>query len=345
MQVTNQQVRETGGRATAPFFLAKAGAIAAALVCGLTIGGACASDLSGAKTEKERSVACTPAVLKVVGVHSLAKTHYTVQCDLQGSFSPFRVEFKGVMAQEPASPYSVNAVYSVGITPELGAYQTTTTDAAAGQITGEVVSVTSSIATLPTQFSALSHWDADSNTLSVQERPDTWRIYAFTKQDVYTGIEQTLTQGESVALADAAKPIATGTVWTISDAGYASVAISRSRAYTRYVLDEKASRFSGPPTQAPIIKMAQGLRAGKLENLIGATRVANQEALRTALILLDRNPKDVSRAWAAGAIAKFLGLNQEVQYVELKVATHSPQLLEDFRADLAKIHSYQPPAL
>ena len=58
---------------------------------------------------------------------------------------------------------------------------------------------------------------------------------------------------------------------------------------------------------------------------------------------MDANPSDVSRAWAVGAMAQFMGLDQEVGYVLRQVAAHNPHLLDEFNADLQKITPYSLP--
>ena len=312
--------------------------------------------LAHSEVQESAGVQCSPASIKVEGVHSLAKTHYTVRCQLNDNRLSFEdllsLEFKGVMPHETSAPYTVNAHYLLKTKQEGAGYQAQSEDVAqssqaaqagAEEFKGKITSVTASLAALPTQFSGLSKWDSASQTLSVQESPGVWRIYSLKTTPEYSSIHSTLAEGESIAYHSTQKEVQVGSHRGLSDAGYASAAVSQGKTYTKYVLDEKASRFSAAPAQAPVVKMVQGLRSGKLENLVGATRAANQEALRSALILLDRSPKDITRAWTAGAIAKFLGLSQEVRYIELKVAANNPQLLEDFKTDLERIKSYQPP--
>lgn len=317
------------------------------------------SGVAQAASTDTAAVQCSPAVIKVVGSHSLAKTHYTVRCQLHdksiSADTALALEFKGVMPHESLAPYTVNAQYTVEAGQDRAAYLANTEDvsqsAAATQagsekFQGQINSVTASVAALPTQFSSLSKWDSASQSLSIQEKPGVWRVYSLKTTPVYATAEKTLADDEVMVDGNQAKePLQVGSQWNLMKSGYASSPVVQGKTFTKYVLDEKASRFSAVSNLAPSVKMVQGLREGKLENLIGATRVANQESLRNALILLDRSPKDITRAWTAAAIAQFLGLSQEVRYVELKVAAHNPQLLEDFKTDVARIQSYQAPLL
>lgn len=259
-------------------------------------------------------VRCEPPVLNVSGDSGVAQ--YTVACrgDARDALVP-AVSFSGEMPAHGTAPYAVKANYTIDVRPVYA--QALDIPARADQkATGSLASSTVSLAALPTQFSQQVAWDAETGVFSVEEKAGLWRVFSVRFDE------------------------ADGAAYLV-DAGYAGEPMTNGRATARVVLGAAYSRFAGKGSGAePLIKAELGLRDGLLEVLVGETRVANQDELQAALMSLDKQPKDISRAWAFAARAKFLGLDNEVRYAEQKVAAHNPQLLEEFQRGLDNIEPY-----
>ena len=290
------------------------------------------------------AIKCHPAALTTVekSPSSHTTTHFSVQCYVQNSDKnggPVSLVFKGNMPSFGGAPYSVQASYHLQLVQDnidlLAAKRGSGLKPAEG-LEGLIESTVSSVAALPTHLQQQMRWDAKTAVLSIQERPGIWQILQLKSNSVKT--KDSLSEGES--------PVNAGE-WAAgawSSAGYAHQPVEAGKTSTRILLDDSISRFSAATGQAPSVLMVQGLRDGKLENLLGSTRVQNQEVLRDAIILLDRQPKDITRAWAVSSIAQFLGLPGEMHYAIHKVAANNPNLLKDFIADVSKIESYVIPA-
>lgn len=258
---------------------------------------------------------CAPPVLNVPADPDKASL-YVVDCrgaDAK-SLAP-AVRFSGESLIKGTPPYDVRATYTISTqgahSAKLG--QLARVDQVA---TGTLVSSTVSSAALPAQFAHQLEWDAASGTVSVEESSGVWRVF-------------------SVNYADSADEP------SILEAGVASTPVKAGRAVSKVVLGSKYSRFAGKNAGSlPVVKAELRLRDGKLEVQIGETRVANQDAVQGALLALDRQPKDLTRAWALASRARFLGLDDEVRYAERKVAENHPQLLEEFQQSVERIKPY-----
>lgn len=258
---------------------------------------------------------CEPPVIQVADVKDATVAQYSIDCvgDSKLALTP-SVMFSGEVHAHGTPPYVVKATYHID-TRSLYDQKLNMTGREDQLVSGTILTSTVSIAALPTQFAAKTDWDAMSGALSVEEQPGLWRIYG------------TVLDGAAGA--------------SITDAGVASTPLKDGRTSTKVVFGPELSRFAGKGVDLSVINAKLGLRDGKLELLMGETRVANQPAMQGALLQLDKRPKDMPRAWALASRAKFLGLEDEVRYAEQKVAAHNPQLLEAFQTGLARIQPFE----
>lgn len=255
---------------------------------------------------------CEPPVLNA-GAESSAL--YSIQCEVGDTkiLAP-RVLVSGEMAAGALPPYKVQATYQVdtrsvfsaklGVAPRI--------DQVAA---GSLVTATQSVAALPSQLATKLVWDAQYGALSIEVAPGKWQVFGVAADEL----------GES----------------GLMDAGVSSSAVKEGKGTYALALDSAYSRFAAKGVDAPKLTVILGLRDGKLEVLQGDTRVQAQSAVQGALSRLDKNPKDMGRAWALAALGKFLGLTEEVRYAEQRVAAHNPQHLQEFQAGLLKITPYQ----
>lgn len=252
----------------------------------------------------------------VLNVQADAPAQFTVNCRGAdtNTLAPV-VRFAGEMPTHGTAPYKVKASFALDARPAYA--QTMNLAPRADQVaTGELTSTTVSLAALPAQFAAHSHWDAEGGVFSLEEKPGRWHVFSVR-----------FDQGD-------------GSPYLV-DAGYAHTSVKAGRATAQLLLGKDYSRFAGKAAGVvPQVNAELGLRDGKLEVLVGETRVAGQKNLQAALMQLDKNPKDIARAWAFAAQAKFLGLEDEVRYAAQKVAAHNPQLLEEFQLGLQRIEPY-----
>lgn len=262
---------------------------------------------------------CEPPLLQVPADPAVGEAQYQVACGGHdaAALAP-NVRFSGALTTRGTPPYDVRATYIINVQSAhartLGQEPREDQEA-----TGALSTSTQSVAALPSQFAAQSVWDATSGALSIEERAGQWRVF-------------------SVNYAETADEAG------VLEAGTATSPVRNGRASAKMVLGSKYSRFAGKAGAAlPVVLAELAMRDGKLELQIGETRVANQAALQGALVLLDKQPKDIARAWALGARAQFLGLDAEVRYAEQKVAAHHPDLLAEFQHAVARIkpHSAQ----
>lgn len=258
---------------------------------------------------------CAPPLI-AVSAGDKASAQYLVSCEgaRTTEFAP-KVVFAGELYAKGTSPYPVKATYTVNTQGDHSARMLT--KPRADQIaTGLLTSSTVSLAALPSQFAQQMEWDASTGTLSVEESAGTWRV--FSVMHVNTVDEP-----------------------SVQVAGVASAPVVKGKTQTKITLGSKYSRFSGKDAaRLPVVKAELRLRDGKLEVQLGETRVANQGAVQNALLNLDRQPKDLMRAWALAARAQFLGLDDEVRYAEQKVAAFHPDVLEEFQQAVSRIKPY-----
>lgn len=259
---------------------------------------------------------CEPPVLQVPADPAKGVAQYTVTC--KGAdpqvLAP-SVSFSGELLAHGTPPYAVDATYLVN-TQSDHARRLALVPRANQIVTGGLKASTVSAAALPAQFAAQTVWDASSGALSIETAAGVWQVYSLHQADT----------------ADEAGLV---------DAGTASTPVTNGRATATMVLDSRYSRFSGKSSGSlPVVKAELRLRDGKLEVRMGETRVANQAAVQGALLQLDRQPKDMTRAWALAARAQYLGLEDEVRYAEQKVAAHHPDLLEEFQISVRRIKPY-----
>lgn len=281
----------------------------------LILGALCAHSVA-ASAGQPATMQCDPPVLLVPANPENSVTQYTVACKgaSPASFAP-AVTYSGELLARGTPPYAVKATYQLN-TQSAHSKKLLQPPRLDQVATGQLTSSTVSAAALPAQFAAQTVWDASSGTLSVEETAGVWRVYS---------VDATGSMDEPGVL----------------EAGVASTPVRDGRATSRIVLGGKVSRFAGKSADTlPVIHAELRLRDGKLETQIGETRVASQAAVQGALLRLDRQPKDMTRAWALAARAQYLGLEDEVRYAEQKVAAHHPELLEEFQLSVRRIQPY-----
>lgn len=261
---------------------------------------------------------CAPPVLQVPSGGGTA--HYTISCVGVGyrTLTPM-LSFSGEMYANGTPPYRVTPSYSIDIR-NLAERKLNDEPRVDQVLTGSLQASTVSLAALPTELSNRIAWDSKAGAMSVEEKPGRWHVY-------------TIRLGAEVGEA------------SLVDAGFSSVPVKDGRASVKLVFDKGYSRFAGKGDTLPVVSAEVGLQEGKLELLVGESRVASQAGVQGALLMLDRKPKDIARAWALASRAKFLGLENEVRYAEQKVAAHNPQLLEEFQRGLSRIQPYVLPKL
>lgn len=260
---------------------------------------------------------CEAPVIQVAAEASHGISQYSINCQVSDPtvIGP-SVSFSGEIDAHGTAPYLVKASYLIDMRSahdiKVGV------DARDDQLAaGTLVTSTLSVAALPTQFAAQSEWDANSAVLSVEELPGKWHAYTF---------------------------ILNKNGGSLIDSGVASSPVKNGLATAKIVLGKSYSRLAGAGADQAVVHAALGLDEGKLVFLIGESRTANDKAIQSALLQLDKRPKDISRAWALAARAKFLGLEDEVRYAEQKVAAHNPQLFEEFQLGVSRIKPYVLPA-
>jgi hypothetical protein len=272
--------------------------------------------LAAVSASAAESLTCEPPVINAPSATGEA-ADYSIHCSgpAHRSISP-DVTFQGAVLAQGTAPYRADLSYVIDIRSDTSR-ELRTTPREDQLSTGELEASTLSVAALPAQLATSTTWDADSGTLSIEDKPGRWHIYSLQVFDNGDESEQTLT-----------------------DAGYASQPITEGHATVAVVFDKKFSRFAGRIDTFPVVNAQLGLRDGKLEMLVGDTRVGAEQTIQGAIMQLDRKPKDITRAWALASRAQFLGLDDEVHYAEQKVAAFNPQLLEEFQADVERIQPY-----
>ena len=300
------------------------------------------------KAKNSASIKCHPAALTTEEKSPTSKTtnHFSVQCFVQNSAQnggPISILYKGTMPVFGSTPYGVDANYHVQLVQDnldLLALRKGAEITPGEGLGGVSQSVVPSVAALPTHFQQQMHWDSGTKALSIQAYPGIWHIMQLQE----SGHTSTLASGTAglapnesiVSAADTAQ-------MSLISAGYANKALDQGKTLTKVTFDDSISRFSAAKHQAVVVQLVQGLRDGKVENLLGSTRAQNQELLRESLILLDRQPKDITRAWAVASVSQFLGQQGEKYYAIQKVAANNPHLLADFENDVAKIRAFELP--
>lgn len=268
---------------------------------------------------------CDPPVIQVPADPAAGQAQYVITCGAQGGALLPALTFAGAVDTHGAPPYDVRATYVINVQGSH-AKKLREVSRVDQMATGELTTSTVSLAALPSQFAAQSVWDASSGALSIEEAAGKWRVFSVSYAEVG---KLRVFSAEFADVAD--EP-------SVVEAGVASTPVRNGRATAKVTLGSKYSRFAGKTgSTLPVVIGELALRDGKLELQVGETRVANQPALQGALLQLDRQPKDIARAWALAARAKFLGLDDEIRYAEQKVAAHHPDLLEEFQLAIGRI--------
>jgi hypothetical protein len=257
---------------------------------------------------------CDSPVIQVAPEAAHGVAQYSITCAVADPMvvGP-TVTFAGEVNAHGTPPYLVKSAYQVDMRSandvKLGI------EAREDQLaTGTLVSSTVSVAALPSQFAAQSSWDPIASVLSVEERPGRWHAYTFV-----------LDQNGGALV----------------DSGVASTPVKNGQAKLRVAFGKEFSRLAGAGADQAIVDGVLGLDTGKLVLLVGDSRTASAKSIQSAVLQLDKRPKDIARAWALAARAKFLGLEDEVRYAEQKVAAHNPQLLEEFQIGLRRIEQFE----
>lgn len=281
-------------------------AAAAAILCG-----------SAALPSFAAALKCEPPVIQVAQEADRGVAQYSIACQvIDKTVMAPTVSFAGDIKAHGTAPYLVKASYLIDLRSEqdvkLGV------EAREDQVAaGQLVTSTLSVAALPTQFAAQTEWDPIGSSFSVEEVPGQWRSFAF---------------------------VLNASGGSLVESGVSSTPVKNGRATARLAFGKEFSRFAGAGADQAVVDAVLGLNAGKLELLVGDSRVATSKSVQSALLQLDKRPNDISRAWALAARAKFLGLDDEVRYAVQKVAAHNPQLLEEFQLGLSRIKPYVLPA-
>lgn len=260
---------------------------------------------------------CDSPVIQVAQEASQGAAQYSISCQVADPtvVGP-TVSFAGEVNAHGTPPYLVKSSYLIDMRSasdvKLGV------EALDNQLAaGTLVTSTLSVAALPSQFAAQSEWDPISSVLSVEELPGQWHAYSFVLGQ----------NGGSLV-----------------DSGVASTPVKNGRATVKLTFGKTYSRLAGAGADQAIVNGVLGLDTGKLVLLVGDSRADSSAAVQSALLQLDKRPKDIARAWSLAARAKFLGLDDEVRYAEQKVAAHNPQFLEEFQLGLRRIKPFVLPA-
>lgn len=257
---------------------------------------------------------CEAPVIQVSSQSGPPTAQFSIACQGADALTVMpAVTFTGEMVSYATPPHLVNATYHLSVQDAHG--KKVGQDAREDQVAlGTLQAATMSIAALPSQFAHLTEWDAHSGTISIQEKPGVWRAFVITPT------------------ADA------GT--SVSEAGTAATPVKNGTASAAVEFGKSVSRFAGKKVHVPVLAVQLGLRDGKFEVLVGETRAAATKSVQDALLLLDKAPTDIARAWRLAAIAQFLGLSEELRYAEKQVAAHHPQWLEEFQYSVKTIKPF-----
>lgn len=276
---------------------------------------ATALPFSASASEVPATYRCEKPVLQVIGNKASARTAFTVDCHARDAMviAP-TVTLSGNVLAVRSAPYLIDAQYTVDarslVDQALGLY-----NESAQSVSGEIYASVSSLARLPQTFEKHLVWDAQNNLLSIQERTGRWQVFAMN------------------AIALPGEPV-------LRSAGYASLPVYDGKSMSRLVFGPSVSRFAPPADSyyTPQIDVVIGASAqGGIELLIEPTRRLNAEAINLAIERLDAKSDDMSRAWALGSMAQFMGLYELVRYAETKVAASHPNLLVEFQRDINSI--------
>lgn len=263
------------------------------------------------------AIQCEPPVIQVSPQAGPPIAQFTIACKGANELTVMpAVTFTGEVFSYATPPHEVKATYHLNVQDAHG--KKVGQDAREDQVAlGTLQTAAMSIAALPTQFAHLTEWDAASGTISFQEKPGVWRAFVATPA---------LDAGAA-----------------ISDAGTAATPVKNGQAVTPVEFGKSVSRFAGKKVHLPVVPVQLGLRDGKFEVLMGETRAASTKSVQDALLLLDKRPTDIARAWRLAAMAQFLGLSEELRYAEKMVAAHHPQWLEEFQHSVQTIKPFALP--
>lgn len=274
------------------------------------------------------AVTCEPPQIHVSNL-SKDESQYKVACHAPEflGVKP-QIHFTGELKPGVKAPFQIHARYTVDVRDDHARKldQHPREDQA---LKGQMTTSTDSVAALGIQFARQTKWDP-AGVLSVQEDDNKWRVFS---------LQGKATSDRSDG--NTSKLIELGAV----DAGVADTAFSNGRATVTVDLGERVSRYAEKSVEdKPTLLAVLGLRQGKLELLEGATRVTNHDDLQNALLRLDRQPADITRAWGVAARAQIMGLEDTVRYAEQKVAAHHPNQLEEFQENVRRLQPFAIPA-
>lgn len=260
------------------------------------------------------AIQCEPPVIQVSPQAGQPSAQFTIACKGANALTVMpAVTFTGEVFTYATPPHEVKASYHLSVQDASG--KKVGQDARDDQVAlGTLQTATVSIAALPSQFAHLTEWDAKSGTISFQEKPGVWRAFVVTPS------------AEAGA--------------SVSEAGTASTPVRNGQAVTPVEFGKLVSRFAGKKADLPVVPVQLGLRDGKFEVLMGETRAAATKSVQDALLMLDKAPTDIARAWRLAAVAQYLGLKDELRYAEKKVAAHHPQWLEEFQHSVQTIKPF-----
>lgn len=250
-------------------------------------------------------------------------TKFTILCqgnniNGKGVVSPLVTVFGEFNAQNSA-PYLIRASYSIDprdITPNIEPGTPKTVLA-----TGDISLGINSIAQLSQSLSKHFEWDPIRNLLSVKEKPHLWHAFSVDYVEI---------KGYAVVI----------------DAGYASSAIKNGQGEAKLVFGQEHSRFAAKNTRqapAPYIDARVYLQQGELEVDVNKTMVINKDKVAKAVLALDKDPQNITKAWALASMARFLGMKDHVLYAEKKVASFNINNYTEFKRDVLNITPFELP--
>jgi len=263
-----------------------------------------------------------PSLETTKGPH-VGTTKFTIICQgkstlKEGIVSPL-VTVSGSFNAKDSAPYLIRAKYTIDprdITPNIEPSTPNTVLA-----TGEISLAIKSIALLSQSLSGHFEWDPIRNLLSVKEQPYLWHSFSVDYVEI---------KGSAVVV----------------DAGYTSSAVQHGVGAAKLVFGQERSRFAvkdSAKSPAPFVDAQVYLLQGELELDLSKTMALNKNKVTNAVLALDKDPQDITKAWALASIAQFLGMKDYVLYAEKKVASFNIKNYDEFKRDVLKITPFELP--
>lgn len=270
-----------------------------------------------AQNTSQSAFLCDTPVLQVVEDSFDTRSLFSVECRSASALTVApKLIVSGQVSAVSEAPYLVNASYSLDarslVDQQLGVFPENQQT-----ILGNMLTSTNSVAVLPTQFSSQTAWDAENTLFSIEEAPDTWRVFKVNY------------------LAQAPEPV-------ITNLGVLSSPVSQGRSKVVFSFDQSLSRFASEKN-IPSLEAFVGVKDNSLGVLPSSTVSRNHQNIQDSIKSLDADGTDMARVWDLASKATYLGLKNEVSYALQKAAAANPHLLQEIQRDLQKIHSFTLP--